>query len=240
MINKINDISMQNVAKLAGIGYLIIFITGIFANFFALEQMLVSGDTAATAKNIMTGESLFRFGIFSFILMVLFDALLVWALYLLLEPVNRKLSLLSAWLRLINVAVFAVALIHLVNVLELVNSNVYGAELAENVISSQIYFSIGSFNNTWLIGLIFFGFHLFVLSYLIYKSGFIPKFIGVLLIIAGAGYLIDSFANILLPDYEKYKDFFQIIVIVPGVVGELSLTIWLLVRGAKMDYTSPV
>jgi hypothetical protein len=73
-----------------------------------------------------------------------------------------------------------------------------------------------------------------VLGYLIYKSGYIPKTIGILLFIAAIGYLIDSFANFLLADYVNYKDIFLMIVLVPGVIGELSLTFWLLFKGAKI------
>jgi hypothetical protein len=69
-----------------------------------------------------------------------------------------------------------------------------------------------------------------VLGYLIYKSGYISKLIGVLLLVAGIGYLIDSFANFLLPDYANYKDIFLMIVVIPGIIGELSLTFWLLFK----------
>lgn len=90
---------------------------------------------------------------------------------------------------------------------------------------------LAAFNNTWLVGLIFFAIHLFLLGYLIIKSGYIPKFIGFLLIAASAGYLSDSFANFLLRDYDAYKNIFMLIVVIPGVAGELSLTMWLLLTG---------
>ena len=82
--------------------------------------------------------------------------------------------------------------------------------------------------------MVFFGFHLFILGYLIVKSGYISKTIGVLLIIAGFGYLIDSFANFLLPNYNDYKNIFLMIVVIHGVIGELSFTFWLLFKGAKI------
>jgi len=100
---------------------------------------------------------------------------------------------------------------------------------------------ISAFNNTWLVGLVFFGIHLFFLGYLIIKSRYVPKVIGLLLIVASFGYLIDSFANFLLPNYADYKDLFMLIVVVPGIIGELSLTIWLLAKGVKeppQEYTA--
>ena len=92
-----------------------------------------------------------------------------------------------------------------------------------------------AFNNTWLIGLIFFGLHLFVLGYLIVKSGIVPRILGILLIVASLGYLTDSFANILLPNYAGYKEMFLLIVAVPGVIGELSFSLWLLFKGVNVE-----
>jgi len=234
MAYPVSDISLRSIARFTGIGYLIIFFTGFFSNFFVLEGMMVSGDAAATCKNIIDQNMLFRSGILSFFLMVIFDVLLAWTLYLLLAPVNKKLSLLSAWLRLVNGTIFGVALYHLFSVLHFTGNADYLNVMDQGLLQVQAMLSIQAFNDTWLVGLVFFGLHLFFLGYLIFKSGYIPRFIGVLLIIAAAGYLIDSFAHFLLIDYEVYKDFFLMIVVIPGVVGELSLTMWLLFRGAKV------
>jgi ABC-type multidrug transport system permease subunit len=99
---------------------------------------------------------------------------------------------------------------------------------------TQVMLFFDAFNYTWLIGLVFFAIHLFVLGYLIFKSGYMPKFLGILLIIAAIGYLIDSLANFLLSNYSDYKNLFMLIVIVPGIIGELSLTFWLLFKGVKL------
>ena len=227
--------SMKSLSRFAGVGYLIIFVTGIFANFFVLEGLIVYDDAAATVQNILNNDSLFRIGILSFVLMVIFDVLLAWALYLLLKPVSIDLSLLSGWLRLANSVIFAVALFNLFDVLHVTGGANYMQLMDSAILNSRVMISLNSFNSTWLIGLILFGLHLFVLGYLIHKSGYIPKFIGVLLIIAGVGYLVDSFANFLLPNYTDYKDIFMMIVVIPGIVGELSLTFWLLIKGVKND-----
>lgn len=228
------DIPLRSIARFTGIGYLIIFFTGFFSNFFVLEGMMVSGDAAATCKNIIDQNMLFRSGVFSFFLMVIFDVLLAWTLYLLLAQVNQKLSLLSAWLRLVNGTIFGIALYHLFSVLHFTGNTDYLNFMDQSLLQAQAMLSIQAFNDTWLVGLVFFGLHLFFLGYLIFKSGYMPKFIGVLLIIAGAGYLIDSFAHFLLTDYEAYKDIFMLLVVLPGVVGEFSLTLWLLIRSGKV------
>ena len=225
--------SLKKISKIAGFGYLIIFITGIFSNFFVLENLIVPGDAAITANNIMSNDWLFRMGILSFFIMVIFDVVLAWALYLLLKPVNGNLSLLSGWLRLVNSTIFGVALYNLFSVLQIMSGAQYLKVFTAGQLQAQVMLFLNAFNNTWLVGLVFFGLHLFVLGYLIFKSGYIPKILGILLIIASVGYLTDSFANILLPNYTDYKNLFLIVVAVPGVIGELSLTFWLLLKGVK-------
>lgn len=182
----------------------------------------------------MANEWQFRLGILGFIIMVIFDVVVAWALYVLLKPVNRSLSLLAAWFRLVNATIFGIALYNLFSVLQLLGDANYLAVFEISQLQTQVMLFLSAFNYTWLIGLIFFGFHLFVLGYLILRSGCIPGILGVLLMIASLGYLIDSFANFLLPDYADYETIFMLIVVVPGVIGELSLTLWLLLKGAKL------
>ena len=235
MLNRTENLSLSKIAVAAGIGYLIIFVTGIFSNFVVLESLVVPGDAATSARNITGSDFLFRLGFFSFFIMVIFDLFLAWAFYILLKPADKNLSLLSAWLRIVNAAIFGVALVHLLNVLQIYNSAEYQYGINTNLLNMQAMLSLASFNYMWLIGLVFFGLHLLVLGYLIHISGYIPKVFGLLLIIAAFGYLIDSFANFLLPNYKDYKDIFLMIVIIPGIIGELSLTFWLLIKGRKLD-----
>jgi asparagine N-glycosylation enzyme membrane subunit Stt3 len=99
---------------------------------------------------------------------------------------------------------------------------------------AQVMLSIDAFNIGWKVGLVLFGIHLLVSGYLAFKSGFMPKFLGILLIITGFGYLIDSFANFLLPNYTDYETIFLMIVAIPGIIGEISLMFWLLIKGVKL------
>ena len=231
--------SLKNISKLAGVGYLIIFMTGIFANFFVIESLVVPGDGAVTLENIRGSDGLFRIGILSFILMVIFDVVLAWALYLLLKPVNKNMSLFQAWFRLVNGTIFGVALFHLVEVLRLASGDGYMAGADQDMIAMEVMRSLEAFNIVWLIGLIFFGIHLVLLGWLIRKANYIPGILGVLLIIAGAGYLVDSFANFMLAAYDSYADIFMMIVVLPGVVGELSFTFWLLIKGVDDRKVEP-
>ena len=234
MSDIVPDLSLGRTARIAGFGYLIIFISGIFANFFVLHNMIVPGDVAATAGNIMAAQGLFRIGILSFVIMVMFDLLLAWLLYLLLKPVNRDVSLFAAWFRLVNATIFGLALYHLFSVLQIVGGEEYLTVFEPGQLYAQVMLSLAAFNHTWLIGLIFFGFHLLLLGYLVFRSGYIPKILGILLIITAFGYLIDSFANFLLSNYADYQTIFMLIVVVPGIIGELSFTIWLIWKSSKI------
>lgn len=226
--------SNKLIPRTAGYGYLIIFICGIFANFFVLESLIIAGNAAATANNIIANETLYRIGILSFVIMVIIDVVVAWALYIFLKPINKNLSLLAAWLRLINCAVFGIALINLINVLEMLNIPGYFGSVEIGNRQIQVMLLLKSFDYTWIIGLIFFGLHLSLLGYLIIKSDYIPNIFGFLLIAASFGYLIDSFAHYLLSDYSNYKSIFEMIVVIPGIIGEFSFCLWLLVKGTKI------
>lgn len=223
--------TLRKIALIAGTGYLIIFFTGIYSNFFIMEKLVAPNDAGLTLANIKDNAGQFRLGILSFIIMVLFDLVLTWALYVLLEHINKNLAIFMAWFRLVNCAIFGVALFHLFDVIELTGESAYLAQIPTDYLQVEVMRSLSGFNYTWLLGLLFFGIHLLALGALALQSGYIPRFIGYLLFLAGAGYLVDSFAQFLLINYADYKDVFTMIVVIPGVVGELSFTIWLLIKG---------
>ena len=237
MTNSITDISLSKAAKIAGIGYVIIFILGILTNFFIFGGLVVKGDAATTANNIMNNELLFRGGIASWIIVLIIDIIIAWALYIFLKPVNKSLSLLTAWFRLIYIAIFGIAQLNLVFVIILLSGADYLAVFETNQLQALALMFLNGHNYGFLIGLVFFGVHLFLISYLILKSAYIPKILGVLLILSALGYLIDSFANFLLPNYADYQTIFMVIVAVPGIIGELSFTLWLLFKGTKVQST---
>lgn len=153
IIKLTSNISLPKAARFAGIGYLIIIITGIGANFFVLENLVVQGNADATANNILANETLFRIGIFSFIVMVIADLLVAWALYIFFKPVNNEISLLAAWLRLVNSTIFAIALYNLFSVLQLLSGADYLTAFNSNQLQAQVMIFLDAFNNTWLIGL---------------------------------------------------------------------------------------
>ena len=231
--NPTRNMSLRTAALVAGFGLLIMFFAAIFANFFVIEGLIVPGDAETTLNNIMTHQLLFRFGIFSFLIVLICDVLVAWGLYVLFKPANTGLSVLAAWLRLVYTAIFGAAVFGLVIVLRLVSSADLLVAFEPAQLQAQVMLFLNAFDSGWLFSLVFFGVHLFVLGFLVFRSGYAPKLLGILLIVSSFGYLLDSFAQFLLLNYASYEAIFLTIVAVPGIIGELSLCFWLLFKGGK-------
>nr|WP_315898445.1 DUF4386 domain-containing protein [Planococcus sp. CPCC 101016] len=225
---------------MTGLSLLVMAIIALFANFFVFESLIVPGNAAATVENLLANDLLFRFGIAGFIIVLLLDVVVSWSLYILLRQVNKNLALLAAGLRLVFTAIFAAAMFNFLSVLQLIRGEMYLGAMETSQLQAQVMLLIDAFNNGWLIGLVFFGFHLLLIGYLVFKSKFMPKTIGILVMLAGLGYLIDNFAQVLFSNYNDYATIFLLIVAVPGVIGELVLAIWLLFKGKKIPEMNPL
>ena len=234
MTKRIVNISLRKAAIVAGFGLLTMTIFAIYAYFFVRPSLIVPGDVTTTANNIMANELLFRSSIVSWLIVLMCDVVVAWALYVLLKPVNKSLSLLAAWFRLVYTTIHGIALLNLIFVLQLLSGADYLTVFETDQLHALVLLFLNGYNYGSLIGLVFFGFHLFVLGYLVFKSDYIPRIIGVLLIIASFGYLIENFGNVLLPNYANYEAIIQMVFIVPMFIGELSLCFWLLLKGAKI------
>ena len=199
----------RSISKIAGFSYLFIFFAAIFANFFVLESILKNPLEAVQQDSIMV-----RFGIVAFLITVVFDVIVAWALFELYK--SHPLSGLSTYFRMMHAAIMGVAIFALPMTLTLRNE-------LEILKQAEI------FNTIWLIGLFFFGIHLILLGKIIVK----PKLIAIFLIIAGIMYMADTAAHFLLPSYKEYSSVFLAFVAIPSIVGEMSFAIWLLIKGGK-------
>jgi hypothetical protein len=217
--------SRRRVALTAGIGLLLMAVLAPLAHFGVLQNLVVSGDAATTVRNIVADEGLFRLAIAALLVVTFLDIVVAWALYILMKPVHPTLAILVGWLRLAAPAVFAVALANLLDVANLLGS-AESSTLQPDQLGAQVMASVASFGNGWDMSLAIFGLHLVGLGYLLFKSVDFPRFLGVLVVVAGAGYLADTFARILVPDFE-----FRISSIT--FVGEALLIFWLLWRAIK-------
>ncbi len=228
MTIRIADISLRQAAIVAGVGLLIMAILAPFAEFFVRQSLIVPGDATKTANNIMADELLFRIAICSYIIVAILDVVVAWALYVFLKPVNKSLSLLAAWFRVVYAAIFAIILLNFVIALQLLSGADYLTVFETDQLHAQMMLFLNAFSYGWDIGLVIFGLHLFVLGYLVLKSGYIPKILGILLVIASFGYLIDSFGKLLSPNYNATIAMFTFI-------GEVLLILWLFFKGVKVS-----
>ncbi len=225
--NQISEISQKNSAIIAGLGLLLMAIIAPIANFVIIQGLIDTADVAKTVSNISASNGLFRLGICLFMLVALLDIIVAWALYIYLIPVNKSLSLLAAWLRLIYATILVVVLINLINVLQLINGADYMTGFSIAQMHAQVMISLNIFTHGFEFGLIIFGFHLLLLGYLIFKAGYMRKILGILIALAALGYIIDGFGKLLSADYDISISMFTFI-------GEVILIFWLLIKGRKV------
>ena len=228
MATTTNKTSLRMAALIAGIGLLIMVVAAPFAELFVFPKLVVPGNAAETTQNIIANQSLFTSAIFGYLITFICDLIVAWALYVLLKPVNEELSLLTAWFRWVYTVIALDALLNLVTILRILNASdiLTGSQLDQ--FSAQVMLSIQAFRSHWYFGLIFFGIHLGLLGYLAIRSKYIPSILGVLLIIAGSGYLLTNLKPFLFPtinlDFAEYTFY-----------GELIFMLWLLIKGPRIQ-----
>jgi hypothetical protein len=219
--------SIKSKARIAGVFYLLIFICAGFAEGYVRTGVLIPGDPTATAQNILAAEDIFRLGLASDLLAFVFDAIVAVLLYVILKPVSNTLALIAAAFRLI--AHPAIASLNMLNHYAAI-AVLDGTFMVSQPESLSLFF-MNLHSTGYLVAGVFFGVHLLILGYLVIKSELFPNVLGWLLGIAALGYLIESFGSFLIPDHTEI---YTMIVTVTAVVGEISFTIWLLVKGIKM------
>ena len=228
MMSTKNKTSLRTAALIAGLGLLIMVIAASFAELFVYQKLVVSDRADETVRNIMANKTLFISGIFGYLVTFICDLLVAWALYVLLKPVNEHLALLTAWFRLVYAIISLVALLNLVTVFRLLNTSNYLIAFQPGELNAQVMLSVNAFRNQWYFGLIFFGIHLGLLGYLVIRSNYIPRILGVLLIITGVGYLLTTLRPYLFPninvDFAGYTFY-----------GELIFMLWLLIKGSRIQ-----
>jgi hypothetical protein len=231
MTNRDAAITPQVYARIGGVLYLVIIVAGLFGEMVVRNSLVVSGDAAATANNIMGSEWLWRLGIAGDLIMHVCDVPLMMILYLLLRPVDRNLALLALLFTFVQSAAMVATKLNLFAPLSLLGNAAYLKAFEPAQLQAMAYLSIKADSYGFGVGLIFFGFACIVMGYLIFRSGYFPRMIGVLMQLTGLAYLINSFALILAPPLAK--TLFPAILL-PAFVGELSFCLWLIFKGVNV------
>ena len=227
MTNRTQETSPQVYARVVGFLYLIIFCLGIFGELFVRQNLIVPGDAATTVNNIMDSESLFRLTLVIGLIRNTCLILLPLVLYKLLKPINKTIALVMVILALVSVGIAMVNMINDYAVLLLLSGADYLTAFGVDQLHAQVMFFldlqtygafIPQFLSLWLI----------LVGYLVFKSSFLPRILGILLIIGGLGFVIDSITFVLFPNFDVTISLFTFF-------GEMIFALWLLIKGVNVE-----
>ncbi len=227
--------SLNKTARMAGLVYLLYIVVTILADVFGRSKLVVFGDAGATAANITASTGTFRLSFVGDLVSIVLFLLAAWGLYVLLNPVNPGIALSFVLLNAAGTAVYAIDLLNqLAALLLLSGANYLQAFQPEQLKALAMFFLILYKNGYW-IAQIFFAAWLLPLGYLVFKSGFLPKILGIIMMIHFVGWLATFFQFFLFPGFAAIT-----YVTYPlGLISELGLTLWLLIMGAKERAPAP-
>jgi hypothetical protein len=218
-------------ARIAGFFWLMTILTGASALFIG-GRFVVPGDATATAANILAHEPSFRLGVAANLIATACYLAATLFVYDLLKPVNRNLSLLAAFFSLVGCAVGAVSFLFYLAPLVVLGSAQYLSVFTVEQLRALALLFLKLYEQTSNIGFAFFGLHVFLVGCLILRSTFLPRLVGALMVFGGVGWLTLSFTNLLSPPLARYLLPY---IMAPGILGEASLTLWLLVMGVNVQ-----
>jgi hypothetical protein len=220
-------------ALTAGLSLVIMAVAAMLTYGIAHGTLVVQGDPGATWDNLISSQMLFRAEVLGWVMILICDVVAAWALYLFLKPIHEGLSLLGSWLRLTYAALLGIAVLNLLYVMLLTSTAVSSSGNSDQL-QAQVTLYLEGFGSMWSVGLIMFGGHLLFVGWLACKSDIIPKVIGILLIIAGIGYMAVHLCSTFLPQFMGLASALELVFIVPMIAGELGFALWLLFKGGKV------
>jgi hypothetical protein len=218
----------QTYARIAGVLFLISFVAGGFGEAYVPSRLMVSADATATAQNIKAFDSLFRMGFAGYLVEVMCDIALSLILYVLLRPVRKDLALLAAFFGLVGTAVFAAAELFYLAPSLILGGAGYLKTFSPDQLNALALLSLKLFAYGGAMFTVFYGVAWVLRGYLIFRSGYLPKFLGVLMTLGGLAFITRNFALVLAPAYAPGS---LLLLMLPG---GLSLTMWFLVKGVDV------
>jgi hypothetical protein len=226
------DSSPQAYARIGGGLYLVIIVLGAFAEGFVADKLVAPGDAATTAHNIMASPLLWHLSVAGDLVVVLCAVPLLWIEYLLLRPVSKNLVLLAVFFNLVSLAVEAISKLFLLIVAPILGRADYLTAFKPEQLQILANLALKSHDIAFNIALIFFACTCLVNGALIFRSGYLPKTIGILMQLAGLSYLTACFAALFAP---AFADLIVPAILIPPLIGESSLCLWLLINGVNLE-----
>jgi hypothetical protein len=224
-VNQGGGLTLRQAALIAGFGYLLNPVS--YAEFTLYPKVVIPGHVDQTVANIAAHPGLF-FAVFScYLINFIGDIVVAWALYFLLEPVNKAVSLLAAIFRLVYTAVALAASFNVLIVYRIVTTPEYTALFGSGPLRAQVALLLHSFRYEWSMSLVVFALHLVLIGGLIFRSGYLPKILGIILVINGLGWIVDPLQPYLFPNANLGFVFITFF-------GEIVLMLWLLIMGWRL------
>ena len=220
--------NVERYAKAAGVLFLVSLVAGGFGEAYVPAKIIVSGDAAATAANFKAYDFLFRMGFAGFLIESLCDISLASIFYALLKPVNKQLSLLAAFFGLVGSTLFAAAALFIFLPTFILSEPAWLTAFSSDQLNQLVLLSLRLVGFGVAISSLYYGMGWLVRSYLMFRSGYLPKFLGVLMAIGGLGFVVQAFARVFVP---RFPSSMLMALLFPG---GLALTFWLLFKGVNM------
>ena len=226
-------LSDKTLARIAGLLYLFVIATGLFAEVFVRQALRVPGNAMATAHNIQASEQLFRLGLVADLINFILGLPCVLIIYILFKHVNKWLASLALIFLIIQTAIIAVNLLNQITPLLYLENDVYLQSFSPQQLATLSLLSLNTQAQGYGIGLVFFGVYCLIVGYLVFKSKRVPAIIGILYVLSGLCYLVNSFTMLLSANFSNPL---FVYLAVPIFIGELSFCLWLLIAGVKPAY----
>ena len=221
----------QNMARISGLVYLAVVLTGLFSLMYVPTKLIDWKNPGITVTNIQANELLFRFGILANIACSLFFLFLPLCLYRLLSSVNKRMAQLMVILAVISVPIALSNVQNKIDIIPLLNNEIYLQSTSFESLESMVFFQLDQYNSGMLILQLFWGLWLLPFGWLVFKSGFLPKILGIILMAGCFSYLINFLGYLLIENY--YSLGVASIVQIPASIGEIGICLWLLFTGKK-------
>ena len=231
-------IANKKIARISGLLYLIVVLTGIFSLAYVPKNLFIWDDATKTLENISSSELLFRFSIISSVICYTAFLFLPILLYKLLRDVNTTYAKIMVILAMISVPISFSNLQNKLAILSLIRKENYLSNYSSAELETKVMFYLNQYDNGILLSMLFWGLWLFPFGYLVYRSGFLPKILGCLLMLGCFGYIINFTGDILIKDYSEIG--ISKFISLPATLGEIGICLWLLVVGAKQNMRSSI
>lgn len=219
-------------ARFAGVLYLTIFVSGLFAELAVRSRLVEQGDPAATAANILESPGLFRIGVGADVVMLVADVAIAVVLFQLLRPLNRTLAMFAAAFRLTQAAVLSLNLMNMFQALRILDDADYLETFGTDRVEALALLSLDSHRYGYILGLTFFGVATIAIGAIAWSSKRMPTALGGVLVLAGTGYLVDMAMFFMIPGYDGAA---SAVVLAPALIGELWFALWLLTKGRAIE-----